>query len=90
MDGFTGQRQKSDARYEFDLKLVLKSLRFKQRYLLQPFLLHTFETTGRNLIVFVRLIFGKVGVDGYTGTRRESDFRYECDLKIELKRLGSK
>ena len=29
VDGFTGRRQKSDNRYEFDLKLVLKSLRCK-------------------------------------------------------------
>ena len=57
---------------------------------MQPFLLHTFETTGRNLIVFVRLILGKVGVDRNIGTRWENDFRYECDLKIELKGLGCK
>ena len=31
----------------------------------------TFETTGKFLIVFVRLIFGKAGVDGFTGTRRK-------------------
>ena len=31
--GFTGWRQKSDTRYEFDLKLVLKSLKCKQRFL---------------------------------------------------------
>ena len=33
----------------------------------------TFETTGKFVIVFVRLILGKVGVDGFTGPRRESD-----------------
>ena len=35
----------------------------------------TFETTGKFLIVFVRLILGKVGVDVFTGPRRESDVR---------------
>ena len=50
----------------------------------------TFETTGKFLIVFVRLILGKVEVDGFTGPRRESDIRYECDLKVVLKGLGCK
>ena len=49
-----------------------------------------FETTGKFLIVFVRLILGKVGVDGFTGPRRESDIRYEFDLKVVLKGLGCK
>ena len=38
-------------------------------------LLVTFETTGRFVIVFVRLILGKVGVDVFTRPRRESDVR---------------
>ena len=42
----------------------------------------TFETRGKFLIVFVRLILGKVGVDGFTGPLRESDIRYEFDLKV--------
>ena len=50
----------------------------------------TFETTSKLLIVFVRLILGKVGVDGLTGPRRESDIRYEYDLKVVLKGLGCK
>ena len=50
----------------------------------------TFETTGKFLIVFVRLILGKVGVDVFTGPRRESDIRYECGLKVVLKDLGCK
>ena len=37
----------------------------------------TFETTGKFVIVFGRLILGKVGVDGFTGPRRESDVRLE-------------
>ena len=36
----------------------------------------TFETTGKFLIVFVRLILGKVWDDGFTGPRRENDIRY--------------
>ena len=50
----------------------------------------TFETTGKFVIVFVRLILGKRRVDGFTGLRREMDIRYECDLKIVLKYLGYK
>ena len=50
----------------------------------------TFETTGKFLIVFVRLILGKVVVDAFTEPRRESDIGYEFDLKIVLKSLGSK
>ena len=48
----------------------------------------TFERTGKFVIVFVRLILGKVGVDGFTEPRRESDIRYEYNLKVELKALG--
>ena len=50
----------------------------------------TFETTGKFVIVFVRLILGKVEVDGFTGPQRESDIRYECDLKVVLKGLECK
>ena len=50
----------------------------------------TFETTVEFVIVLVRLILGKLGVDGFTGPRRESDIRYECDLKVVLKGLGCK
>ena len=48
----------------------------------------TFETTGKFLIVFARLILGKGEVDGFTGPRQESDIRYEFDLKVVLKDLG--
>ena len=50
----------------------------------------TFETTFKFVIVFVRLIVGKLGVDGFTEPRRKSDIRYECDLKVVLKYLGCK
>ena len=54
------------------------------------YILVTFETTGEFVIVFVRLILGKVGVDVFTRPGRESDIRYECDLKVVLKDLGCK
>ena len=50
----------------------------------------TLETTGKFLIVFVRLILGQVGVGGFTGPGRKSDIRYEFDLKVVLKGLGWK
>ena len=48
----------------------------------------TFETTGKFLIIFVRLILGKMGVDGSTEPRRESDIKDEFNLKVILKGLG--
>ena len=48
------------------------------------------ETASTFLIVFVRLILGKVGLDGFTGPRREIDIRHEFDLKVILKGLGCK
>ena len=50
----------------------------------------TFETTVKFLIVFVRLILGKMRVDRFTGARWESDIRYDFDLKVVLKILGFK
>ena len=38
-------------------------------------ILVTFETTGEFVIVFVRLILVKLGVDVFTGSRRENDVR---------------
>ena len=49
-----------------------------------------FERTGKFLIVFLRLILGKVWVDGFTGSLREGDIRYEFDLEVVLKGLGWK
>ena len=34
--------------------------------------------------VFVRLILQKVGVDGFTGSRRESDVRYKFHFETIL------
>ena len=42
----------------------------------------TFETTGKFLIVFVRLILGKVVVDAFTEPRRESDARQNNDFYL--------
>ena len=50
----------------------------------------TFEATSKFPVVFVRLILGKNGVNGVTGSRREIDIRYEFDLKVILKGLGCK
>ena len=38
-------------------------------------ILVTFETTGKFVIVFVKLGLGKVGVDVFTGPRLENDVR---------------
>ena len=39
------------------------------------YFLVTFETTGKFVIVLVRLILGKLGVDAFTGPRQENDVR---------------
>ena len=44
-----------------------------------------FQTTNKFPIVIFRSIFGKVGVDGVTRPWRETNIRYESDLKIFLK-----
>ena len=46
-----------------------------------------FKTTSKFSIVFVRLMLGKKGIDGFTGSRRETDIRYEFDLKVNVKGL---
>ena len=49
----------------------------------------TFETTCKFLIVFVRLILGKVRVGRFTGPQQESGVRHEFDLKIVIKGLSA-
>ena len=44
-----------------------------------------FQTISKSVIAFVRLIFGKVGVDRLTRPGREIDIRYEFDSKVILK-----
>ena len=48
----------------------------------------TFETTGKFLIAFVRLVLGKVGVDRFTGPRGKvmSDKKIISSL-MKVKRL---
>ena len=46
-----------------------------------------FEITSKFLTDFVRLILGKVGMDGFMEPRREIDIRYEFGLKVILKGL---
>ena len=50
----------------------------------------TFETTGKFLIVSVRLIMGKKEIDRFTGTRQEGDMGNEFELKVLLKCLRCK
>ena len=45
-------------------------------------ILVTFETTGKFVIVFVRLILGKVGVDVFTGPRQEIDVRSNSNFYL--------
>ena len=45
-------------------------------------ILVTFETTGKFLIAFVKLILEKVGVDVFTGPRRESEVRYKNNFYL--------
>ena len=49
-----------------------------------------FETTSKFPISFLWLVSGKLVVDGVTGPQRQSDMRYESDLKIILKNLKCK
>ena len=49
-----------------------------------------FETTGKFLIVFMKLIQEKIGVDVVTDLRREIDIRHEFDLMVVLEKLGCK
>ena len=49
-----------------------------------------FKATSKFPIVFLRLIFEKVGVDRVTGPLRKIDIRYESDLKVISKGLVCK
>ena len=49
-----------------------------------------FETTSKLLIVFVRFILGKLGVEQFMGPRCPIDIIYEFDLKVILKGIGCK
>ena len=49
-----------------------------------------FQATRKFDIACVRLILGKVGVDGFTGPQHKSDVIYEFDFKVLLKGLKCK
>ena len=54
---------------------------------------HHFQTTSIFLIVFVMLILRltiDIEIDGFNRPQRESDIRYEFDLKVVLKGLECK
>ena len=75
-----------------DNKMVCKSCqRYKggNRYCCSNFLVN-FEITSKFLIVFVRLVLGKVGVDQFTGLQREIDIKYEFSFNVILKDLKCK
>ena len=49
-----------------------------------------FETKSKFVVVFARLILGKVGIDGFTRPQRKINISYEFGLKVFLKGLGCK
>ena len=74
--------QGHDEKLTSDMNLVLKSFQKVQgsnRDYCSNFWLN-FQVTSKFGIISVRLILPKVGVDGFTGTWRESDVRKENDL----------
>ena len=73
VDVFTGPRQESEVRQK-----IISTSHQGYKGGIRDFCSHfsvTFETTGKFLIVYVRLILRKVGVDIFTESRRESDVR---------------
>ena len=48
-----------------------------------------FETANKFVIIFVGLMLEKVGVDGFSGSRREIDIKHEFDFELLRKTLGS-
>ena len=97
VDRVTGPRREINIRCEFGLKIILKgwpaALLKRDSIANRDYCSHfsvIFEVTSKCLIVFVRLMLGKVKVDGFTGPRRKIDMRYEFGLKVILKGLGCK
>ena len=58
VDGFTGPQRKVEVRYEFGLKVVLKSLGYKWR-LLQPFLIE-FPSNNQICYCFCQIDIAKI------------------------------
>ena len=71
VDGFTGPQRKVDVRYEFGLKVVLKSLGYKWVFL-QPFLIE-FPSNNKFCYYFCQIDI----VDRFNEPQREIDVRYE-------------
>ena len=72
-----------------DKKMICRSYqRYKgrKRYFCSHFSV-IFEITNKFIILFVRLILGKVRVDRFTGPRWKIDIRYEFGLQIILNDL---
>ena len=80
VDRFTRPRREIDIRYEFDFELHWKNLGGKWK-LLQSFSA-IFPMTSKFAIFFVRLILGKVEVDGFTEPRRKIDIRHEFGFNV--------
>ena len=53
---------------------------------LQPFSV-IFQTASKFVVVFIRLILGKVGLEEFTGPQRKIDVICEFDFKVVLKDL---
>ena len=53
---------------------------------MQPFSV-IFQTASKFVVVFIRLILGKVGLEEFTGPQRKIDVRCEIDFKVVLKDL---
>ena len=43
-----------------------------------------YEIKSKFLVAFVKLILGKVGVDGFTGQQQEEDITYDFSIKVIL------
>ena len=70
IDGFPEPRQKIDVRCEFGFKTFLKGYCANRDYCSHFWL--SFQATSKFVIVSVTLILPEVGVDRFTGPRRES------------------
>ena len=79
--GFTGPRRESDIRQE-NISIYHQGYKAGNRDYCSNFSM-AFETTSKFLIIFVRLILGKMGIDGFIEPRRESDIKHSYShLKI--------
>ena len=48
------------------------------------------QTTGKFVFFFLRMILGKVGINGFSASLRKIDVRYEFGFKVILKGLSCK